>query len=533
MSKTNLPMFSSTENGAVAYATTMSSIMDLFVKTVRNCIWNTNMVNLMKKTWNENPELFLKLIYFTRDPRHGKGERDVSYKMVSFLKSHLPLTYKLNIRKIAVDFGRIKDLIKFAGIPTGKTEIQEDYEMRIFADILWQDLTREHPSLACKWAPREGNAEDKYAKQLAHIMFPNDKTSLKRYRTEILRPLSQKCKTTEQYMCANEWDQIKYQQVPAQAMKIYGRLLHSRKTGTFVRHDKERFLEYLSAVKSGKTKINTTGLYPHQLVREILTNEDETIELMWTTMINKLRQDEFPSSSIALVDVSASMRGEPLNVAVALGLTIAELAQGPFHHQFITFTSEPHLHFITGETLHQQVNSIVHTEWEQSTNIEKAFDLILHLQKDNKIDPKYSIQNLFMFTDMQFDMACNDNKVSNKVLFDHIRSKFETDGYAFPKLIFWNLRCSDKNAFPVTIDETGTAYVSGFSAELLKVFMKGIDFNPLSILHEFLSPYEVLIDETERTQKFDILYEDEPECIISDETDKDTEDTEDTKDTED
>ena len=139
MSKTNLPMFSSTENGAVAYATTMSSIMDLFVKTVRNCIWNTNMVNLMKKTWNENPELFLKLIYFTRDPRHGKGERDVSYKMVSFLKSHLPLTYKLNIRKIAVDFGRIKDLIKFAGIPTGKTEIQEDYEMRIFADILLQD----------------------------------------------------------------------------------------------------------------------------------------------------------------------------------------------------------------------------------------------------------------------------------------------------------------------------------------------------------------------------------------------------------
>jgi hypothetical protein len=115
----------------------------------------------------------------------------------------------------------------------------------------------------------------------------------------------------------------------------------------------------------------------------------------------------------------------------------------------------------------------------------------------------YIVKNIFIFTDMQFNAAsnceCSDNE---KTLFETIKKKYTKALYTMPKLIFWNLRHSE-DAFPITCNENGYIYLSGFSAELLKIFMNGIEFNPLTILEALLDKYNVLISDNDKNYIFE------------------------------
>lgn len=528
-------MHSTTENNAIAHSTTCSAILDLFINTVRNTK-NEYIDEKMKDGWNEDPLLLMKLICYTRDPRNGKGERDIFYMMMNYLKDQMPKTYYLNIKKMAIDYGRIDDLL-----------MMEEYE--IFAEILKDDLKKEKPSLAYKWAPREANNRHD-AMQIAEILFPFEKNKMMLYRKKILNVLNKKITTVENLMCANQWDKIKYEQVPSQAMKIYGRTrvrewvkndkdaggifveeiedrrykekkseenfeenfddesinnedteLRKYKDGAFMRHDKERYTQYIIDVQMGKKKVNTTGIHPHQLVKEIMQNENEIIEAQWNAIIEKLKDIEMLKSSVAVVDVSGSMGGQPLNVAISLGLIISSLASEPYNNKVITFSSNPNFVDIIGDSLYDKVKNINEIDWHQNTNIEKVFDLILNTAIMFNVEKEKMIKYLFIFTDMQFDEAANNPH--KETLFQQIKKKYNDKNYDLPKLIFWNLRCSDtnNNAFPVTIDENNTCYLSGFSIELLKVFMNGAEMTPLNILMALVNKYEVQIDKNEITEK--------------------------------
>ena len=125
-------------------------------------------------------------------------------------------------------------------------------------------------------------------------------------------------------MSSGKWDDIEYSTVPSVAMKLYGRANVShheeRKSGAFRRHDVDRFGDYLDRVREGKSKINTVGIQPHELASAARMQYDETIELQWNTLLEKLRKIPSMGSSMAVVDVSGSMNGTPMDVAVALGL---------------------------------------------------------------------------------------------------------------------------------------------------------------------------------------------------------------------
>lgn len=510
-------MTSFTENGAIAYSTTCSSNMDLFIKTVRGCS-RDYIMETMKSAWNESPLILLKLMCMTRDPRDGKGERDVFYHMVEFLKNHFPRTYRLNALAFALKYGRLEDLFVFLGY----SRDNDVFELELFADLLREDLGKRNPTLAVKWAPRERGHYGEYANKLANILFPDDRTALKRYRKEILTPLSEKVKTVEQYMCGGRWNEIEYSKVPASAMKLYGRE-KSRKwskeeeewhTGAFRRNDGERFATYLESVKKGETKINVSGIQPHELVGVAMSRNDGTVQLQWDTIVNRLRGIETLGTSMAVVDVSGSMRGQPMQVAIALGLLIAELAGGPFKDKMITFTDNPTFHNIVGGNLHEKVNNMSRARWGCSTNVEAVFDLMLNMAITFDIHPDRMVKTLFIFTDMQFNEASRAVRplqgtletstcgANTETLFTTIRNKYAAANYPVPKLVFWNLRAS-VDAFPIKMDENGTAYLSGFSAELLKVFMRGEEFNPQTLLSMLLDKYEVLVDESEANYKFE------------------------------
>ena len=67
---------------------------------------------------------------------------------------------------------------------------------------------------------------------------------------------------TQVYMCANEWQDLKYTRVPSVCMK--------NNKGSFEEHDKQRFTQYLEDVQAGKKSIASGALKPHELVGEAM-----------------------------------------------------------------------------------------------------------------------------------------------------------------------------------------------------------------------------------------------------------------------
>jgi hypothetical protein len=209
------------------------------------------------------------------------------------------------------------------------------------------------------------------------------------------------------------------------------------------------------------------------------------------------------SNAYAVVDTSGSMSGTPMEVAIALGLIINELSG----NDIITFSAKPTWHKIpAGDniSLYNKVNSIRKASFGLNTDFNAVMKLILEDQIVKRISNIESNDNeknvpitLFVFSDMQFDMANN-----KEFLYDSYKKLFKKCDLVMPNIVYWNLRNSSMNniSCPITIDTNGTALVSGFSSDLLKTFMSCKTFNPLSIVLEAINKYEVFIDYSEIIQ---------------------------------
>ncbi|KAF9619372.1 hypothetical protein IFM89_006559 [Coptis chinensis] len=132
--------------------------------------------------------------------------------------------------------------------------------------------------------------------------------------------------------------------------------------------------------------------------------------------------------------------------------------------------------------------------------------MILQVALAGNLDKDKMIKKVFVFSDMEFDQASGGNGYSTynysmsessdessdsesessdsdseggeqntkegKWNTDYrvIENKFTGNGYAVPEIVFWNLR--DSNATPVTSDHKGVALVSGYSKNLMKLFIE-------------------------------------------------------------
>lgn len=148
-----------------------------------------------------------------------------------------------------------------------------------------------------------------------------------------------------------------------------------------------------------------------------------------------------------------------------------------------------------------QVKDLQRMDWGMNTDLNAVFTLILQRALASNIPPQQMIGTLFVFSDMQFDEATRGElghgyghagqTVQTDTNFKVAQVEFEEQGYKLPRIVFWNLRDDADAAVPVTHTEEGTALVSGFSGQLLKLFMAGANeldkFNPFTIMQEAIS----------------------------------------------
>ena len=187
-------------------------------------------------------------------------------------------------------------------------------------------------------------------------------------------------------------------------------------------------------------------------------------------------------TGICVVDTSGSMWGDPLEVAVSLGLYCADKCRGPFKNHFITFSSCPSLQEIRGATFVEKVNNMKYSKWGMNTDIEKVFDLILMTAKNSRCKPEDMPKKLYIISDMQFDEArTNYDYYSHKPAYkapfmQQMKQKFKDAGYEMPALIYWNVRASHCAMFHDTFEGEDCCFVSGYSPVLFKNILEGTEY---------------------------------------------------------
>lgn len=516
----------------------------LFFSLVRD-IPPAKLTELMNSCFNEEDfyvisDLFV-LAFQTRDCRGGKGERDLFYKMYVRLYRNYPLT-ALKLMPLVAEYGSFKDYFLLLELISDGNFKEKDFVdplrnriLTIAANqlkkdwVIYQNSVEWPPkiSLCAKYAPREGkklasNSLKKYFKILRDKIFPENPEKNKVLYRKMVVSLTEALDVPEVKMCGKRFCEIDFNTAPSLCVNKYrkaylniklGRLAvcHNQETGNRHPTDGDRIecrRHFIKAI-DGK-KVHGKQLYPHEIIHQILTEpmsklENDLCNLQWSSIrqqvldkmlehqskeheMNGISSDSLKRGVsvgrlVPMVDVSGSMSGTPLEVAVSLGILISEINHPKFRNRMLTFSANPCWIDLSGfDDISKKVKKTSTAEWGMNTDISKAFDQILDVVEKNKLKVE-DIPDLIIFSDMQFDAAVirhADGKKSNlgfETQFEKIQIKFAKIGtkicgepYPMPKIIFWNLR-GRTAGFPVQAYQGNVQMLSGFSPSLLKFVM--------------------------------------------------------------
>ena len=205
-----------------------------------------------------------------------------------------------------------------------------------------------------------------------------------------------------------------------------------------------------------------------------------------------------------MIDISGSMfsasNGDiPARGAISLGILTAMCCEGQFHKKVMSFSEKPTIVSLKGDTLYDCWKEVQKIPMGYNTNFIACTETIINLGKMFNVPNEQMPKKLIALTDMQFDRV-TDNPYDLKTTYDHIIKMYEENNYTPSKFIFWNMNSDHSESFPVSCDVPGTALVSGFSEQLLKIFMNYDEFDSNLIVQEILIPYmkDIIIPEEEK-----------------------------------
>ena len=235
------------------------------------------------------------------------------------------------------------------------------------------------------------------------------------------------------------------------------------------------------------TKINEWGqLHPERALihRQV---EDKIQEI--SSAIDKIIAESTISESdekkvrinlkkvIGLYDVSDSMLSgtgsiSPINVCIGMAYVIGRLTSKPdspacgitFHESPSLFKIPQNMDFVSA------IHHIKCQPWGRSTDFQSAFRLLLDYAVKEKLGPDDMPEAMFVFSDMQFDVASGR---SNRweTMFGTLKREFNAKGYELPMLVFWNLN-GNYAGQSVKSDTQGVVMISGYDPAIFKTIVE-------------------------------------------------------------
>lgn len=446
-----------TANGMKARKSTSNATVDLFYNI--GASRGKNIVPAFSAAYMENRELALRIALWARDARSGAGERQLFRDILAHLEKTDTEAAKAILARVP-ELGRWDDIFVF-----------QSPELKTQAYTMLGNALRAGDGLAAKWTPRKGQV----AREIREFfgMTP------KQYRKSLVGLTN----VVETQMCANDWDNINFSHVPSVAASRYKKAF-TRNTA--------KFAEYVNKLVAGDkdVKVNAAAVYPYDVLKgmryssRFSKTELDHVVAQWESLPNYVGD----ANILPIVDVSGSMSCPAgghrsrstvtcLDVAVSLGLYLADKNKGKFKDTFLTFSSKPQLMHLKGNVV-QKYQQMVDSLWEMNTDLHAAMDKILQTAVEGNVPQEEMPAMLLILSDMQFDQCARYDDTAMKM----IERKFSDAGYVVPQIVFWNLNASDN--VPVKANKQGAALVSGFSPSIVKAILEAEmdNFTPEGIM---------------------------------------------------
>lgn len=464
-----------TENGAVALNTTSDARLDLFgvIGSLRTAD-DLRVCSLFDEAYKCDPLFATKIAFYARDIRGGLGERKTFRTIIRHMAEHHPEALRPNLDLIGV-FGRYDDLYCLIGTPL------EDDMWSAMKKQFEEDKTNmadgKAISLLAKWI-KTADASSKETRRLGILTAKKLGYPVYNFK-RIVRYMRKQIGVVESLMSAGRWDEIKYPEVPSRAMMIY--------RNAFIKHDGQRYGEYIHKAVNGEAKINSGTLYPYDLIEKTLQLnywdvkivKDATVEAQWRQLPNYV---EPGTNALVIADTSGSMYGRPMNTALGLAIYFAERNHGAYHNMWMTFSEHPKIQILKGNTLAQKIRNLNMNGWNGNTNLKAAFNLVLNIAEENHVPQEDMPKSLIVISDMEIDV-CGDR---DWTFYDNMAHKFRKHGYEIPNVIFWNVD-SRHDTFHSDASRKGVQLCSWQSTTVFKQVMQCVGMTPVEAMEHIIN----------------------------------------------
>jgi hypothetical protein len=452
--------------------------------------------------------IMFRLVGQTRDIIDGKGEYTLAYMLLGvWYKYHPKLAlyafkcFVLNPVSSEHPYGSWKDvkhMIKYMKQnQTGQDLIL--HAIHLLNTQIRQDSVAEVPSLAAKWAPREKSSHSDLFGKLAVDYFADYISSAKTelasnkaltkakmdYR-KVISSLNKTLDTVQIKQCGKTWSEIDpCKQTSITMHKQKKAFLNKTKKGEQRSYSDDRiscaakFEEFALKAEKGEVEIKGKRIGLNDFTKNALElisrdqqlgSEGQILNAQW---LNNSLQTGKLGKMIAMVDVSGSMSGDPMNTAIALGLRIAE--KSLLGKRVLTFSAVPTWVNLDGcNNFISMVDVVRRAEWGMNTNFIAALNLILNAIVQHKLQP-IDVEDMVLtiLSDMQIDAADHSFKAGS--MMELIEKKYAETGmrlfgvpFKAPHILFWNLQST--SGFPALSCQKNTSMMSGFSPALLNLF---------------------------------------------------------------
>lgn len=489
-----------TANGAIAYSTTFSTLVDQFGLS-GNYMHRAydDVCKDMEKLWdNEDRNSALRFVFYlrlitrntafrasesdkmvkTEKVQKGLGLKDEFIKRLLWIAAHDEATFIKNLW-IVPFIGSWKDLfvLMHYDIELDVNCLNRNIVYGLISACLRNNI---QVDLIKKFMPRIDSMKKnvtswtknktRFGKELAKYM------GIPRLTYNKLKS-SGTAHDFQKHLCKKEYDMVEWSRIPGKALSL---IVNSRLSEN--KDVQASLIEWLD--KQDTVPYNG---YVFELMKNVRNRRSPySVELankQFETLVNKAIKDgKITENVLPILDTSGSMgvrigNSTAMDISMSLGIFFSTINKGYFHDCVMMFDERSYFLKFNGKTFAEKVNEVPMNAMG-STNFQSVIDAIVKLRKENPQIPLEEYPTtLLVVSDMQFNPTVynwterkyktSNNEMMKMKLYEVFPKEFVNS----MKFVWWNCVSSEKN-FPTECKEGGEYLLSGFDGSIITLLLE-------------------------------------------------------------
>lgn len=497
-------------NGAVKFETTGNDFIDQFGKLTQYRAPRSyqEIDKDMRLLWGQNPEMTLKLSFFTRlitrkvqlwdgsktnEVQRGQGLKHEGIVRMVWVAINHPDAFWLNIQAF-ISVGSWKDIFQMLAFDleyNGWSGRKLNWNK--FGNLILAGLENENSiNLVKKYLPQiksnsqcktlTSQADNMIAKWVCSLVFGNKDggSSYKQYR---------KLKTSG---TAHEWQKLISKKLfdSINFDSVHGRALMQLVSGKFISNNglEDRYEKWIAEKPIAKF----TG-YPYELLQPVKSGYDnnlklkkyqiDTINAQFKQLVETAKAGmETKTGFIVVGDTSSSMTSSVTGLKVSaydvmksLALFFSELLEGHFKNTWIEFNTKAVMHTWKGSTPVEKLQND-RSESYGSTNFQGVADLFVTILKTGVNESEFPT-GIICLSDGCFD-STGTNKTNRKEFLKRLKNGGFSDTFVDNfKIVLWDIPNGyygkPQTAFETYGDAPNMFYMSGLDGSTVSFLLGG------------------------------------------------------------